>query len=182
GVGDILVAVVDGLKGFPEAISAAFPQTQIQTCIVHMIRNSLDYVGWKDRKAVAAELKAIYRATTEAEAAAALEAFSVSPWGLKYPPIAPIWRRHWQEVIPFFAYPLEVRKIIYTTNAIESLNMQVRKVIKNRGHFPNDEAALKLIYLALRNITKKWKMPPITWRAAKTQFAILFGERFTDSV
>ncbi|MDO9102552.1 MAG: IS256 family transposase, partial [Candidatus Nitrotoga sp.] len=182
GVGDILIAVVDGLKGFPEAISAAFPQTQIQTCIVHMIRNSLDYVGWKDRKAVAAELKTIYRATTETEAAAALEAFSVSPWGLKYPPIAPIWRRHWQEVIPFFAYPLEVRKIIYTTNAIESLNMQVRKVIKNRGHFPNDEAALKLIYLALRNITKKWKMPPITWRAAKTQFAILFGERFTDSV
>ena len=182
GVGDILIAVVDGLKGFPEAISVAFPQTQIQTCIVHMIRNSLDYVGWKDRKAVAAELKTIYRATTEAEAAAALEAFSVNPWGLKYPSIAPIWRRHWQEVIPFFVYPLEVRKIIYTTNAIENLNMQVRKVIKNRGHFPNDEAALKLIYLALRNITKKWKMPPITWRAAKTQFAILFDERFTDSV
>jgi len=182
GVGDILIAVVDGLKGFPEAISSVFPQTQIQTCIVHMIRNSLGYVGWKDRKAVAAELKTIYRATTEAEAAAALEAFAAGSWGLKYPPIAQIWRRHWQEVIPFFAYPLEVRKIIYTTNAIESLHMQVRKVIKNRGHFPNDEAATKLIYLALRNITKNWKMPPITWRAAKTQFVILFGERFTDSV
>lgn len=181
GVGDILIAVVDGLKGFPEAIASLFPQTQIQTCIVHMIRNSLDYVGWKDRKAVAAELKMIYRATTETEAAAALKAFAAGPWGLKYPPIAPMWRRHWQEIIPFFAYPLDVRKIIYTTNAIESLHMRVRKVIKNRGHFPNDEAATKLIYLALRNITKNWKMPPVTWRAAKTQFAILFGERFTDS-
>ena len=181
GVGDVLIAVVDGLKGFPDAISAVFPQTQIQTCIVHVIRNSLEYVGWKDRKAVAAELKKIYRATTETEAALALETFAASEWGLKYPPIAPIWQRHWQEVIPFFAYPQEVRKIIYTTNAIESLNMQIRKVIKNRGHFPNDEAATKLIYLALRNITKSWKMPPITWRAAKTQFAILFGERFTAS-
>lgn len=181
GVGDLLIAVVDGLKGFPEAITAVFPQAQIQTCIVHMIRNSLDYVGWKDRKTVAAELKKIYRATTEMEAAEALKIFAESDWGVKYPPIAQIWQRHWQEVVPFFAYPLEVRKIIYTTNAIESLNMQIRKVIKNRGHFPNDEAATKLIYLALRNITKSWKMPPITWRAAKTQFAILFGERFTDS-
>ena len=138
-------------------------------------------MGWKDRKTVAAELKKIYRATTEMEAAEALKIFAESDWGVKYPPIAQIWQRHWQEVVPFFAYPLEVRKIIYTTNAIESLNMQIRKVIKNRGHFPNDEAATKLIYLALRNITKSWKMPPITWRAAKTQFAILFGERFTDS-
>ncbi|BBE08806.1 Transposase, mutator type [Mycoavidus cysteinexigens] len=182
GVTDILIAVIDGLKGFPEAITAAFPQTQIQTCIVHLIRNSLEFVSWKDRKAVAAELKTIYRATTEEEAAQALEAFANGPWGLKYPPIASIWQRHWQEVIPFFAYPLEVRKIIYTTNAIESLHMRVRKVIKNRGHFPNDQAAIKLIYLALRNISKEWKMPPIIWRAAKIQFAILFGDRFTVSL
>jgi len=179
GLEDVLIAVVDGLKGFPQAINAVFPQTQIQTCIVHLIRNSLDFVGWKDRKLVAAELKTIYRATTETEALAALEAFAAGPWGSKYPPIAAIWRRQWLEVIPFFAYPLEVRRIIYTTNAIESLNMQIRKVIKNRGHFPNDEAATKLIWLALRNIAKDWKMPPITWRAAKTQFAILFAERFT---
>lgn len=179
GLEDILIAVVDGLKGFPQAINAVFPQAQIQTCIVHLIRNSLDFVGWKDRKLVAAELKNIYRATTEDEAMQALESFAAGPWGLKYPPIAAIWRRQWQEVIPFFAYPLEVRRIIYTTNAIESLNMQIRKVIKNRGHFPNDDAATKLIWLALRNIAKDWKMPPITWRAAKTQFAILFADRFT---
>lgn len=179
GVEDVLIAVVDGLKGFPQAINAVFPQAQIQTCIVHLIRNSLDFVGWKERKLVAAELKNIYRATTEAEAAQALESFAAGPWGLKYPTITAIWRRQWQEVIPFFAYPLEVRRILYTTNAIESLNMQIRKVIKNRGHFPNDEAATKLIWLALRNIAKNWTMPAITWRAAKNQFAILFAERFT---
>jgi putative transposase len=179
GVEDVLIAVVDGLKGFPQAINAVFPQAQIQTCIVHLIRNSLDFVGWKERKLVAAELKNIYRATTEDEAQQALESFAAGPWGLKYPTITAIWRRQWQEVIPFFAYPLEVRRIMYTTNAIESLNMQIRKVIKNRGHFPNDEAATKLIWLALRNIAKNWKMPAITWRAAKNQFAILFAERFT---
>ncbi len=182
GLADILMAVVDGLKGFPEAITAVFPQTQIQTCIVHLIRNSLDFVNWKDRKAVAAELKTIYQATTEEEAARALDAFAHSPWGVKYPPITSIWQRHWTEVIPFFAYPIEVRKIVYTTNAIESLHMQVRKVIKNRGHFPSDQAAIKLIYLALRNITKKWTMPPRHWQSAKVQFAILFGERFTASL
>ncbi|MET3133589.1 putative transposase [Oxalobacteraceae bacterium GrIS 1.11] len=179
GVEDVLIAVVDGLKGFPQAINAVFPQAQVQTCIVHLIRNSLDFVGWKERKLVAAELKNIYRATTEAEAAQALESFAVGPWGIKYPTITAIWRRQWQEVIPFFAYPQEVRRIMYTTNAIESLNMQIRKVIKNRGHFPNDEAATKLIWLALRNIAKNWKMPAVTWRAAKNQFAILFAERFT---
>jgi putative transposase len=179
GVEDVLIAVVDGLKGFPQAINAVFPQAQIQTCIVHLIRNSLDFVGWKERKQVAAELKDIYRATTEAEALQALESFASGHWGLKYPTITAIWRRQWQEVIPFFAYPQEVRRIMYTTNAIESLNMQIRKVIKNRGHFPNDEAATKLIWLALRNISKNWKMPAITWRAAKNQFAILFAERFT---
>lgn len=179
GVEDVLIAVVDGLKGFPQAINAVFAQAQIQTCIVHLIRNSLEFVGWKERKLVAAELKNIYRATTEDEAQRALETFASGPWGLKYPTITAIWRRQWQEVIPFFAYPMEVRRIMYTTNAIESLNMQVRKVIKNRGHFPNDEAATKLIWLALRNIAKNWKMPAITWRAAKNQFAILFAERFT---
>ena len=179
GVEDVLIAVVDGLKGFPQAINAVFPQAQIQTCIVHLIRNSLDFVGWKERKLVAAELKNIYRATTEDEAQQALDSFAAGPWGLKYPTITAIWRRQWQEVIPFFAYPREVRRIMYTTNAIESLNMQIRKVIKNRGHFPNDEAATKLIWLALRNIAKNWKMPAITWRAAKNQFAILFAERFT---
>jgi putative transposase len=182
GVQDILIAVIDGLKGFPEAITAVFPQAQIQTCIVHLIRNSLDFVSWQDRKLVAAQLKEIYRAPTEAAASEALDVFATSTWGIKYPPIASIWRRKWQEVIPFFAYPLEVRKIMYTTNAIESLNMQLRKVIKNRGHFPGDEASTKLLYLALRNISKDWKMPPITWRAAKTQFAILFADRFTAAL
>jgi transposase-like protein len=178
GVSDILIAVVDGLKGFPEAITTIFPQTQVQTCIVHLIRNSLEYTGWKDRKAVVAELKTIYRAETAEAAWAALEAFSQGPWGKKYPPIALIWKRQWEQIIPFFAYPAEVRKIIYTTNAIESLHMQLRKIIKNRGHFPNDEAAVKLLYLALRNITKDWKMSAREWKSAMNQFAILFADRF----
>jgi transposase-like protein len=182
GVNDVLIAVVDGLKGFPEAISAVFPQAQIQTCIVHLIRASLDYASWKDRKSVATELKTIYRAHDAESARAALDAFDESAWGKKYPPIAAAWRRHWQEVIPFFAYPVEVRKIIYTTNAIESLHMQLRKIIKTRGHFPNDEAATKLIYLALRNITKEWKMSAREWKAAMTQFAILFPERFVQQL
>lgn len=178
GVGDVLIAVVDGLKGFPEAINAVFPQAQIQTCIVHLISASLDYANWKDRKALVAELKTIYRATDADAARAALDAFDAGPWDKKYPPITASWRRHWAEVIPFFAYPIEVRKIIYTTNAIESLHMQLRKIIKNRGHFPSDEAATKLIYLALRNITKKLTMSAREWKAAMTQFAILFPERF----
>lgn len=178
GVSDILIAVVDGLKGFPEAITTVFPLTQVQTCIVHMIRNSLEYTGWKDRKALAAELKTIYRAETAEKARAALEAFSQGPWGKKYPPIALLWKRQWEQVIPFFAYPMDVRKIIYTTNAIESLHMQLRKIIKNRGHFPNDDAAIKLLYLALRNITKDWKMSAREWKSAMNQFAILFADRF----
>jgi len=182
GVNDVLIAVVDGLKGFPEAINAVFPQAQIQTCIVHLIRASLDYASWKDRKALATELKTIYRATDAEAARFALDAFDDSAWGKKYPPIAASWRRHWSEVIPFFAYPIEVRKIIYTTNAIESLHMQLRKIIKNRGHFPSDEAATKLIYLALRNITKKWTMSAREWKAAMTQFAILFPERFVQQL
>ncbi len=178
GVSDILIAVVDGLKGFPEAITAVFSQTQVQSCVVHLIRNSLEFVGWKDRKTLAAELKTIYRAETAEKAKAALEAFSQGPWGKKYPPIALIWKRQWEQVIPFFAYPAEVRKIIYTTNAIESLHMQLRKIIKNRGHFPNDDAAVKLLYLALRNITKDWKMSAREWKSAMNQFAILFADRF----
>lgn len=182
GVADILIAVVDGLRGFPEAIEAVFPQTQIQTCIVHLIRTSLNYVGWKDRKALAAELKFIYQAVNSDAAAVALAEFEQSIWGQKYPPIAQAWRRQWTQVIPFFAYPPEVRKIIYTTNAIESLNMQLRKIVKNRGHFPNDEAATKLLYLALRNIVKDWKMPPRTWKEAANQFAIMFDQRFTAAL
>ena len=182
GVADVLIAVVDGLRGFPEAIEAVFPKTQIQTCVVHLIRTSLNYVGWKDRKALATELKAIYQATNADAAEAALTQFEQGPWGRKCPPIAQAWRRQWTQVIPFFAYPPEVRKIIYTTNAIESLHMRLRKIVKNRGHFPSDEAATKLLFLALRNIVKDWKMPPRTWKEAANQFAIVFGERFTASL
>ncbi|MGH8454913.1 MAG: IS256 family transposase [Nevskiales bacterium] len=182
GVADVLIAVVDGLRGFPEAIEAVFPQAQIQTCIVHLIRNSLNHVGWKERKALAAELKAIYQAPTAPAAEAALSAFEQGAFGRKCPPIAQAWRRQWAQVIPFFAYPPEVRRIIYTTNAIESLHMRLRKIVKNRGHFPSDEAATKLLFLALRNITKDWNMPQRTWKEAANQFAILFGERFTAAV
>jgi putative transposase len=182
GVEDILIAVVDGLRGFPEAIEAVFPKAQIQTCVVHLIRNSLNYVGWKDRKAIAAELKPIYQAANATTAEAALLAFEQGPWGQKCPPIAQAWRRQWAQVIPFFAYPLQVRRIIYTTNAIESLHMRLRKIVKNRGHFPSDEAATKLLYLALRNIIKDWSMPNRTWKEAANQFAIIFGDRFTQAV
>jgi len=181
GVGDVFIAVVDGLKGFPEAINAVFPQTSVQTCIVHMIRNSLNYVPWNDRKAVAADLKTIYRAESADAAALRLDEFE-EKWGKKYPPIAQSWRRNWEQVIPFFAYPEAVRKIIYTTNAIESLNMSLRKIIKNRGHFPSDDAATKLLYLALRNAAKKWTMPSRTWKQALNQFAVLFQDRFPSSI
>jgi transposase-like protein len=178
GVGDILIAVVDGLKGFPEAITGVFPQTTVRTCIVHLTRFSLAYCSWQDRKGVASALKEIYRASSAEAAERLMEEFAASELGQKYPMIAASWRRHWAEVIPFYDYPPEIRKTIYTTNAIESLNMQVRKVIKNRGHFPNEEAASKLIYLALRNIVKAWKRPPTHWGAAAHQFALKFGERF----
>ena len=178
GVQDILIAVVDGLKGFPDAINAVFPQTEVQTCIVHLVRHSLSYVGWQDRKLVAAELRTIYRAETAELARQQLETFAAGKWGQKYPTIVASWRRAWEQVIPFFAYPLEVRRVIYTTNAIKSVNMQLRKIIKNRGHFPNDAAAAKLIYLALRNITAKWKMPPVFWKSAMNQFAIRYPNRF----
>jgi len=154
GLDDILIAVVDGLRGFPEAIEAVYPQAQIQTCIVHLIRNSTTLATWKDRKELAAALKPIYHAVNADLAEAALNAFAEGQWGTKFPTVAAMWRRQWQQMIPFFAYPPEVRTTIYTTNAIESLHMRLRKIVKNRGHFPSDEAATKLLFLALRNIGK----------------------------
>ena len=182
GLHDVLIAVVDGLRGFPEAIEAVYPQAQIQTCIVHLIRNSTTLASWKDRKELAAALKPIYHAANADAAAAALDEFEAGPWGKQFPTVAAMWRRQWQQVIPFFAYPPEVRTIIYTTNAIESLHMRLRKIVKNRGHFPSDEAATKLLFLALRNIEKDWKMPQRTWKQAANQFAIMFGERFTNAI
>jgi transposase-like protein len=178
GTNDILIAVVDGLKGFPESITAVFPDTLVQTCIVHLIRYTMQFASWKERKAIAAALKPIYRADHAEAARQALDAFDEGPWGRKYPAIAQSWRRNWEAVIPFFAFPADVRKIIYTTNAIESLNASVRKAIRNKGHFPSDQAATKLIWLALRHITENWKRPPIAWQAAKAQFALQFGDRF----
>ena len=179
GTGDILIAVVDGLKGFPEAITAVFPDTVVQTCIVHLIRNSIQLATWKERRALAAALKPVYQADHAEAAEQALSDFENSSWGERFPTVAQSWRRNWEHIIPFFAFAAPVRKIIYTTNAIESLNSGVRKSVRNKGHFPSDEAAGKLIWLALRNITAKWKNPPIAWATAKTQFAIQFGERFT---
>jgi putative transposase len=178
GVQDILIAVVDGLKGFPEAITAVFPQTVVQTCIVHLIRYSMQFVAWKERKLISAALKLIYQAESAAAARERLEAFDASPWGQKYPAIAQSWRRNWEQVIPFFAFAPELRKIIYTTNAIESLNAEVRKAVRIRGHFPSEEAATKLIYLVLRKVQARWKNPPIFWQAAKAQLAIRFEDRF----
>ena len=179
GTEDLLIAVVDGLKGFPDAITSIFPDCVVQTCIVHLIRYSMQFASWKERKALAKALKPIYAAASADAAAAELDAFEDGPWGEKYPAVTASWRRRWQEVIPFFAFSPEVRRIIYTTNAIESLHSQVRKAIRNKGHFPSDEAATKLIYLALRNIMAKWKRPPKEWHAAKAQLAIQFGDRFT---
>lgn len=179
GTNDILIAVVDGLKGFPEAITAVFPEALVQTCIVHLIRYSMQFASWKERKVIAAALKPIYRAENAEAAARELQTFDESSWGRKYPAIAQSWRRNWEAVIPlFFAFPAEVRKIIYTTNAIESLNASVRKAVRNKGHFPSDQAAIKLIWLALRTITENWKRPPIAWQAAKAQLAIQFPDRF----
>jgi putative transposase len=178
GVGDILIAVVDGLKGFPEAIEAVFPRTIVQTCIVHLSRHSLEFLSWADRKPVVPQLRAIYRAKDADAGMAALEAFAAGPWGRKYPAIAPAWRRNWDKVIPFFAFPEAVRRIVYTTNAIEALNAKLRRAVKIRGHFPTDEAATKLIYLVLRQAAGEWKMPPREWSQAKTQFAIMFEDRF----
>ncbi len=179
GVEDILIALVDGLAGFPEAITTVFPQAQVHHCVVHLVRNSLSYVPWKERKTVAAALRAIYRAPTEAAADAALTAFTTSPLGARYAVIGTLWRRHWDHVRPVFAYPPAIRKLLYTTNAIESLHMQLRKIIKSRGHFPTDEAATKLLYLVLRNIMAKWHTASREWRLAMPHLAVLLGERFT---
>ena len=176
GVADIFIACVDGLKGFPEAIESVFPQTEVQLCIVHLVRHSLNFVGWKQRKEVAADLKLIYRAATEAEAEQRLTEFSLK-WDAKFPMIAKSWRSNWTRVMPLFAHPPAIRKVIYTTNAIESLNMSLRKVTKARGSFPNDEAVSKLLYLALRNIAKKWTMPIFGWKAALNRFAIIYENR-----
>jgi putative transposase len=179
GVEDVLIAVVDGLKGFPEAITAVFPRATVQTCIVHLLRHSLDFVSWKDRKPVAAALKEIYRAVDADAGEAALTAFEEGYWGKKYPAIGQSWRRAWAEVIPFYAFPREVRRILYTTNAIEALNAKLRRAVRTRGHFPNDDAATKLLFLVLNRSEKQWIMPPREWSMAKSQFAVLFGERFT---
>lgn len=179
GVADILIAVTDGLKGIGEALGAVFPATTLQTCIVHLIRNSLDYASWKDRKLLAAALKPVYTAASAEAAAQALDEFERGAWGQKYPTVTASWRRAWARVIPFFAFPPAVRRVVYTTNAIESLHSQLRKIIKTRGHFPSDDAATKLIWLALRNITADWGRAAKEWREAMNQFAILYEERFT---
>jgi putative transposase len=175
GLRDVFIVCVDGLKGFPQAIEAVFPQAQVQLCIVHLTRASLNYVGWKERKAVAADLKTIYRASTAEQAELALEAFAAR-WDARYPTISALWQRHWQQVIPFFAFPDEVRRIIYTTNAVESLNMSLRKIIKTRGSFPSEEAAIKLLFLALRNVVDRWETVQ-HWKAALTRFTVLWDDR-----
>ena len=182
GVEDILIAVVDGLKGFPDAILAVFPEATVQTCIVHLLRQSLAFVSYKDRKAVAAALKEVYRATDAAAGEAALAALEDGPWGRKYPAIGQSWRRAWSEVVPFYAFPADVRRLLYTTNAIEALNAKLRRAVRARGHFPTDEAALKLLFLVLNRSEKEWRMPPREWAVAKAQFAVLFSERFTKAM
>lgn len=178
GVDDILIVLVDGLTGFPEALEAVFPKAQMHHCIVHLVRRSLSYVSWADKKEVAKALRSIYRAPTAQAARAELDAFVEGPYGRRFPPIVAMWRRHWEHVEPVFTYPAAIRRLLYTTNAIESLHMQLRKIIKNRGHFPNDEAATKLLYLALRNIISKWNKAAPAWQAALTHFSIIFGDRF----
>ena len=176
GVQDIFIACVDGLKGFPEAIEAVYPQTAVQLCIVHMVRHSLNYVGWKLRKTVAADLRSIYTAATADEALRRLQEFE-DKWGNEYPTIVKSWRSNWSRITPFFEYPPDIRRIIYTTNAIESVNMSLRKVSKARGSFPNDDALLKLFYMALGNISKKWTMPLRDGKSALIRFTIMFEER-----
>lgn len=177
GLKDIFIACCDGLTGFPEAIETVFPKTQVQLCIVHMVRNSLSYVSYKDRKAVAADLKRVYTSSNETEAEQRLVEFA-ELWDERYPTISKSWINHWQRIIPFFAYPFEIRRAIYTTNAIESMNMSLRKVIKNHRAFPTDESVLKVIYLAIGNISKKWTMPIANWKPALNRFAIEFSDRF----
>ena len=178
GLNDVLIAVVDGLSGFPAAIEAVYPEAVVQTCVVHLIRNSMAYASYKERADLSAALKTIYRASDAEAAEEALEAFSASALGRKYPAIANKWRHQWDQVIPFFAFSEPIRRVIYTTNAIESLNSTVRRAVKAHGHFPHDRAAMKLIYLALRKVEQKWKRPPRYWQQARSEFSIRFGDRF----
>jgi putative transposase len=178
GLEDVFIFCVDGLKGFPEAIEAVYPQSQVQLCIVHLLRNSLNYVPWKDRKELAADLKAIYNAPNEQAAEQALTIFEQT-WNPLYPSVAQVWRRHWQRIIPLFNYPIEIRKAIYTTNVIESLNYSLKKVVKTRGAFPDEDSLFKVLYLAIKNVQKKWTMPIRDWRRALNWFATLFGDRLT---
>jgi putative transposase len=179
GCRDILIAVTDGLKGMGEALAAVYPATTLQTCLVHLIRHSLAFATWKERQPLAAALRPIYAAPSADAAGVALETFAASAWGRRFPTVVASWRRAWTHIVPFFAFPPDVRRVIYTTNALESVNARIRKIIKTRGHFPTDEAATKLIWLALRNITSQWVLPTRHWKAAMSQFAILYDERFT---
>ncbi|RZN46493.1 IS256 family transposase [Escherichia sp. E13S3] len=179
GLQDILIACVDGLKGFPDAINSVYPQTHIQLCIIHMVRNSLKYVAWKDYKAVTGGLKAVYQAPTEAAALMALDAFA-EEWDEKYPQISKSWRAHWENLNTFFGYPPDIRKAIYTTNAIESLNSVIRAAIKKRKVFPTDDSVRKVVYLAIQAASKKWSMPIQNWRLAMSRFIIEFGDRLSD--
>jgi putative transposase len=181
GCQDILIAVTDGLKGMGEALAAVYPATTLQTCVVHLLRNSLEYANWKERKPLATALRAIYTAPGADAALTALDEFERGPWGRRFPTVVASWRRAWAQVIPFYAFPPEIRRVIYTTNALESLNARVRKIIKTRGHFPNDDAATKLIWLVLRNISAAWSRSSPAWRPAMNQFAILYGDRFLQS-
>jgi putative transposase len=178
GCQDILIAVTDGLKGMSEALAAVYPATTLQTCIVHLLRHSLEFANWKQRKPLATALREIYTAPGADAAMTALDEFERGPWGTRFPTVVASWRRAWPHVIPFFAFPPEIRRVLYTTNALESLNARVRKIIKTRGHFPNDDAATKLIWLALRNISAAWSRSSPAWRPAMNQFAILYGDRF----
>ena len=181
GCQDILIAVTDGLKGMAEALAVAYPRSTLQTCIVHLLRNSLSYAGYKERQGLANALKPIYQAVSAEAAEAALADFADGDWGQRFPTVVAAWRRAWDRVIPFFAFGPEVRRVIYTTNAIESVHARLRKIIKTRGHFPSDDAATKLIWLALRNITEDWGRAANNWKSAMNQFAILYEDRFTKS-
>ena len=182
GVSDILIALTDGLKGMSKALGALFPATTLQTCIVHLIRTSLDYASWTDRKALAVDIKPIYKAASAEAGMAQLNAFEAGQSGAKFPTVTAAWRRNWDKVIPFFAFPAHIGRVIYTTNAIESVNARLRKIIRTRGHFPSDDAASKLIWLALRNITTDWGLASRDWKDAMNQFAILYEDRFTNKV
>lgn len=179
GMEDIFILCADGLKGLPEAVETAFPKTTFQTCIVHMMRHSLNYVPYTDKKIVAADLKKIYQSNTIELAQEALDEFELT-WGDKYPAIVKSWRNNWEKVTPFLQYPKEIRRVIYTTNIVESLNSTLRKAVRNRGHFSTEDGIMKVLYLAIRGVSKKWNMPIREWKQALNHFAILFEDRFPE--